>query len=90
VGNEIIVRNGFVFDPANGIDGERMDVFVRDSKIVDKVDESTAKKIDASGMIVMAGGVDIHNLAQRCIQPHRWLKGKRRQGPKTGRPRQGR
>lgn len=60
--NEIVVRNGFVFDPANGIDGDRMDVFVRDGRIVEKVDEDTAKKIDALGMLVMAGGVDIHNL----------------------------
>lgn len=62
LGDEIIVRNGFVFDPANRVDGDRVDIFVRDGKIVDKVDEHTAKKIDASGMLVMAGGVDIHNL----------------------------
>jgi len=60
--NEIVVRNGFVFDPANGIDGDRMDIFVRDGRIVEKVDERTAKEINASGMLVMAGGVDIHNL----------------------------
>ena len=60
--DEIIIRNGFVFDPANGIDGDRMDLFIRNGKIVEKVDESTAKEIDASSMLVMAGGVDIHNL----------------------------
>jgi len=63
VGSEIVVRNGFVFDPVNGIDGDMMDIFVRDGKIVEKVDRSTAKEIDATGMIVMAGGVDIHSLA---------------------------
>lgn len=63
MGSEIVVRNGFVFDPVNGIDGDMMDIFVRDGKIVEKVDRSTAKEIDASGMIVMAGGVDIHSLA---------------------------
>jgi len=62
VNDEIIIRNGFVFDPANGIDGDRMDLFIRNGKIVEKVDESTAKEIDASSMLVMAGGVDIHNL----------------------------
>jgi len=61
--NEIVVRNGFVFDPTHRIDGDRMDIFIRDGKIVEKVDENTAKEIDASGMLVMAGGVDIHNLA---------------------------
>ena len=63
VSNEIIVKNGFVFDPANGIDGDRMDILVRDGKIVENVNETTAKVIDASDLLVMAGGVDIHNLA---------------------------
>jgi len=38
-----------------------MDIAVRGGKIVEKVKESRAKKIDASGMIVMPGGVDIHS-----------------------------
>jgi formylmethanofuran dehydrogenase subunit A len=37
------------------------------------VDEDTARTIDASNMLVMAGGVDIHNLGRRCIQPYRRL-----------------
>jgi formylmethanofuran dehydrogenase subunit A len=37
-----------------------MDVSVRDGKIVERVNEYKAKKIDASGMVIMAGGVDIH------------------------------
>lgn len=60
--DEIVVRNGFVFDPANRIDGDKMDIFVRGGKIVENVDEDSAKVIDASNMLVMAGGVDIHNL----------------------------
>jgi len=63
VSNEIIVKNGFVFDPASGVDGDRMDILVRDGKIVENVNETTAKVIDASDLLVMAGGVDIHNLA---------------------------
>jgi formylmethanofuran dehydrogenase subunit A len=58
---ELLVRNGFVYDPANGVDGDRMDIAVKDGKIVEKVDERRAKKIDVSGMIVMPGGVDIHS-----------------------------
>ena len=56
----IIVKHGFVYDPLNGIDGEKMNLFVKDGKIVEEVDERKAKVIDASGMIVMPGGVDIH------------------------------
>lgn len=59
---QIAIKNGFVYDPANRIDGERMDIFVRDGKIVEKV-TGDFEQIDASGMIVMAGGVDIHNLS---------------------------
>ncbi len=38
-----------------------MDIAVSDGRIVEKVDEGKAKVIDASGMIVMPGGVDIHS-----------------------------
>jgi formylmethanofuran dehydrogenase subunit A len=58
---ELLVRNGFVYDPANGVDCERMDIAVKGGRIVGKVDERRAKKIDVSGMIVMPGGVDIHS-----------------------------
>jgi len=57
---ELLVRNGFVYDPISGVNGEKMDIAVRDGKIVKEVNERRARKIDASGMIVMPGGVDIH------------------------------
>jgi formylmethanofuran dehydrogenase subunit A len=57
---EFLVKNGFVYDPKNGVNGEKMDIAVKDGKIVEKVNERRARKIDASGMIVMPGGVDIH------------------------------
>jgi len=58
---EILVKNGFVVDPTNKIDGEKMDIAIKDGKIVKKVNERKAKIIDASGLTVMAGGVDIHS-----------------------------
>lgn len=57
---ELLIRNGFVYDPLNGVEGEMMDIAVRDGKIVESVNERKAKKINASGMVVMPGGVDIH------------------------------
>jgi formylmethanofuran dehydrogenase subunit A len=54
------VKNGFVYDPINGVNGEKMDIAVKDRKIVENLNERKARKIDASGMIVMPGGVDIH------------------------------
>jgi len=57
---ELLVKNGFVYDPINGVNGEKMDIAVKDGKIVERVNECKARKIDASGMVVMPGGVDIH------------------------------
>ena len=57
---ELIIKNGFVYDPLNRIDGEKMDICIRDGKIVRTVKDS-AKVVDASGMVVMPGGVDIHS-----------------------------
>ena len=54
------MKNGFVYDPLHGIDGQKMDVAVKKGKIVEGVDERKATTIDASRMIVMPGGVDIH------------------------------
>lgn len=47
-------------DPLNGINCEKKDIAVRDGKIVESVNERSAQEIDASGMLVMPGGVDIH------------------------------
>ena len=57
---EILIKNGFVYDPISGVNGEKMDIALKDGKIVEKVNERKARKIDASGMVVMPGGVDIH------------------------------
>ena len=56
---ELRVVGGAVYDPANGVDGEVRDVCVRDGVVVDAVSPA-ARTIDARGMVVMPGGVDIH------------------------------
>src|SRR3954452_16227399 len=48
-----------VYDPANGVDGEVRDVCLMDGKVVYYV-PAHAARIDARGMVVMPGGVDIH------------------------------
>jgi formylmethanofuran dehydrogenase subunit A len=57
---ELLIRNGYVFDPLHRIEGERMDIAVKDGKIVESVGRK-ARVLDASGMTVMPGGVDIHS-----------------------------
>lgn len=58
---ELLIKNGFVYDPINGVNGEKMDIAIRDGKIVERVNEQNAKILDASGLTVMAGGVDLHS-----------------------------
>ncbi|MGH8552077.1 MAG: formylmethanofuran dehydrogenase subunit A [Methylococcales bacterium] len=53
------IINGKVHDPANHVDGEIKDIFVQDGKIVESVPEDSPT-IDATGKVVMPGGVDIH------------------------------
>lgn len=57
---ELLIKNGFVFDPKNGINGEKMDIAIKDGKIVESVNDHKARKIDATGLTVMPGAVDIH------------------------------
>ncbi|WP_407421589.1 tungsten-dependent formylmethanofuran dehydrogenase subunit FwdA [Methanobrevibacter sp.] len=56
---EFIIKNGNVFDPLNKIDGDKVDICVKDGKIVESVSDN-AEVVDASNKIVMAGGVDPH------------------------------
>ncbi|MDW7727220.1 MAG: formylmethanofuran dehydrogenase subunit A [Candidatus Methanoperedens sp.] len=57
---ELLIKNAAVYDPVNGIKGDRTDVSIKDGKIVDKV-SSGCTGIDAGGRLVMAGGVDAHS-----------------------------
>lgn len=53
------IVNGEVYDPINGIDGEVRDIYVQDGRIV--ADDAGGRTIDASGMVVMPGGVEMHS-----------------------------
>ena len=57
------IANGTVYDPANGIDGAVMDLWVKDGKMSASPTEPDIrpdKTIDATGLVVMPGGVDMH------------------------------
>lgn len=59
-----IIRNGYVFDPLNGINGDVLDIFIRDGRVVTgltSAEERDALIIDALGKTVMPGGVDSHS-----------------------------
>jgi formylmethanofuran dehydrogenase subunit A len=52
------ITGGKVYDPANGVHGEVRDVCVSDGRVVAAVEGG--RTIDATGMIVFPGGVDVH------------------------------
>ncbi|BCZ80033.1 formylmethanofuran dehydrogenase subunit A [Paraburkholderia terrae] len=56
------LRGGRVYDPASRIAGQIGDICVRDGRIVDLPEqESVDCEYDASGMVIMAGGIDMHS-----------------------------
>src|SRR5262245_43136464 len=52
------ITSGKVYDPANNIDGIVKDICIADGRVVSDV--NGARTIDATGMVVFPGGVDIH------------------------------
>jgi formylmethanofuran dehydrogenase subunit A len=53
------IAGGAVHDPANGVDGVERDVCIEDGRIVASLPNGVPT-LDARGMVVMPGGVDIH------------------------------
>jgi formylmethanofuran dehydrogenase subunit A len=68
------IAGGAVYDPANAVNGAVRDICVRDGTIVAELPDD-APVLDARGMVVMPGGVDVHshvaagsvNLARRLV-----------------------
>ncbi len=56
----IQIKNGRVFDPKHGVNGEMRDIYYENGRIVAPSGEVT-ETYDASGCAVMAGGIDVHS-----------------------------
>lgn len=57
------IANGALYDPVNGIDGQVRDLWILDGKIVEPPGDDAirpARTIDAAGLVVMPGGIDMH------------------------------
>ncbi|MHC1631879.1 MAG: formylmethanofuran dehydrogenase subunit A [Methanotrichaceae archaeon] len=54
----MIIKGGIVYDPANEIFGEEMDICIENGKVVE--DTNSTEEIDARSLLVMPGGVDGH------------------------------
>jgi formylmethanofuran dehydrogenase subunit A len=57
---QLRITGGTVYDPANAVDGEIRDICIDGGGIVASLPDG-APALDARGMIVMPGGVDIHS-----------------------------
>ena len=72
--NHLRIAGGLVYDPANAVDGDLRDICIEDGRIVASL-PVTAPRLDARGMVVMPGGVDMHchvasssvNVARRLL-----------------------
>jgi formylmethanofuran dehydrogenase subunit A len=53
------IAGGTVYDPANGVDGVVRDVCIEGERIVADL-PANAPRLEARGLVVMPGGVDIH------------------------------
>ncbi len=53
------ITGGTIYDPANGVDGQVRDICIERGSVVANL-PSDAPQLDARGMVVMPGGVDIH------------------------------
>ncbi|WP_162341142.1 amidohydrolase/deacetylase family metallohydrolase [Cyclobacterium salsum] len=73
---DILIKNGHVIDPKNQLD-EVMDIAIKDQKIArvakNMAAEDAKKTINAQGMIVSPGLIDIHGHHFFGTVPHRYL-----------------
>jgi formylmethanofuran dehydrogenase subunit A len=58
-----LIRGGTVYDPRHGVDGQIKDIWIEDGRVVAPPTDSDRRPdrvLDASGLVVMPGGVDMH------------------------------
>src|SRR5437763_8201200 len=58
------IANGIVYDPANHVEGVVQDVWIENGKVIAPPSDPSVhpdKVLDATGLVVMPGGVDMHS-----------------------------
>lgn len=55
------LTGGIVYDPANGINGEQLDLYLQDGKIITPPEQDAVDvEYNINGKVVMAGAIDLH------------------------------
>ncbi|MGH7624353.1 MAG: formylmethanofuran dehydrogenase subunit A [Gemmatimonadaceae bacterium] len=71
--SQLRITGGAVYDPANGVNGDVRDVCIADGRIVASLPDG-APRLDARGMVVMPGGIDMHaHIASSSVNQGRRL-----------------
>jgi len=71
--SQLRISGGAVYDPANGVDGDVRDICIADGRIVASLPDG-APRLDARGMVVMPGGIDMHaHIASSSVNQGRRL-----------------
>jgi len=58
-----LISGGYVYDPANGVDGQVKDLWIADGKIVEPPSDPSVRPnrtLNAAGLVIMPGGIDMH------------------------------
>jgi formylmethanofuran dehydrogenase subunit A len=59
--NKLIIKNGQVYDPLNGVKGEQKDILIEEGRIVEAFrSQKDVKEIDARGKTIIPAGIDMH------------------------------
>ncbi len=61
--DHFLIAGGYVYDPANGVDGQTKDIWITEGKIVRPPSDPNVRPtrtLNAAGLVVMPGGIDMH------------------------------
>ena len=56
----LCLKNGRVYDPINKIFNKKKDIYIKDGKIVENLNEKISETIDCKDKIIMPGAIDLH------------------------------
>ena len=56
----LCLKNGQVFDPINKIFNKKKDIYIKDGKITENLNEKISEAIDCKDKIIMPGAIDLH------------------------------
>ena len=64
------IEGGYVYDPANDVDGQVQDIWIQAGKIVEPPTDPSIRPVrvlNATGLVIMPGGIDMHcRLGRSC------------------------